>query len=199
VFELPAGVRLVLASASPRRSELLRQLGVDFDIRPADIDESTRHDETPIAYVHRLSIEKATAVSRRADVGASDVVVAADTTVELGGQILGKPTDRADAFGMLTMLSGTTHRVHTGVTIRQGDRASTGCVTTEVTFAVLSADDIEWYVATGEPFDKAGAYAVQGAGGALVARIDGSVSNVIGLPLVETIAMIRSTVEPVVR
>jgi septum formation protein len=189
VIDLPPGVRLVLASASPRRSELLRQFGVPFDIRPADIDETVRPDEDPVRYVRRLSIEKAAAVVRPAD-----IVIAADTTVEIDGQILGKPADDTEARRMLTLLSAATHRVHTGVTIRLGDDELSHCVTTEVTFVDLSPAAVDWYVSTGESFDKAGGYALQGVGGVLVAQICGSVSNVIGLPLAETVALLHQVV-----
>jgi septum formation protein len=180
--------RLVLASSSPRRSELLRTVGLEFDVRPADIDESVQDGESPTSYVHRLSVEKAAAIHPAPDT----VVVAADTTVEVDGEILGKPIDDADARRMLELLSGRSHRVHTGVTVRSGERAETRVITTSVTFAELTADTVEWYVGTGESTDKAGGYAMQGAGAALVSRIDGSVSNVIGLPLVETLEMLRA-------
>ena len=180
--------RLLLASSSPRRSELLRTAGLEFDVRPADIDESVQDGESPTSYVHRLSVEKAAAV----DAAPGAIVVAADTTVEVDGEILGKPIDDTDARRMLRRLSGRTHRVHTGVTVRAGGRAETRVVTTDVTFAQLTAATIDWYVGTGESTDKAGSYALQGAGAALVSRIDGSVSNVIGLPLVETLDMLRA-------
>lgn len=181
----------MLASGSPRRRDLLLSVGLDFEIRVPDIDESIRPDESPTAYVRRLSIEKAAAVDLLG--GSGDVVIAADTTVEIGGVVLGKPTDVDDARRMLALLSGATHAVHTGVTVRQGqERIDTRVVTTLVTFVELSSRAIEWYVRTGEPMDKAGGYAVQGAGGALVSRIDGSISNVIGLPLAETLEMLPS-------
>lgn len=176
---------LILASASPRRADLLDSANLDFEVRPAEIDESVRPGESPEAYVRRLSIEKAAAVA-----GPDEVVVAADTTVEIDGEILGKPIDDADARRMLGLLAGAEHHVHTGVSVRANDRTRTVVVTTVVEFLPLDADAIERYVATGEPFDKAGGYAIQGAGGALVRRIDGSVSNVIGLPLDETLELL---------
>lgn len=181
---------LVLASASPRRRELLQSVGLDFEIRPPDIDESVLPDESPTAYVRRLSAEKAAALARP-----GETVIAADTTVEIGGTILGKPVDAADARWMLGALSGATHLVHTGVTVLRDGRIETRVVTTLVTFVELTAEAIDWYVGTGEPMDKAGGYAMQGAGGALVSRIDGSVSNVIGLPLAETLEMLH-TLDP---
>ncbi|MDX2380838.1 MAG: Maf family protein [Acidimicrobiia bacterium] len=186
MIELPEDVRLVLASASPRRADLLAIVGLDFAIRPADIDEAVRLGEDPIDYVRRLSIEKADAVERRDD----ELVLAADTTVEIDRRILGKPTDRDDARWMLGRLAGRTHRVHSAVTaIARGSRETLE-VTTSVTFAELDASAIECYLDRGESMDKAGAYAIQGAGAALVSSIEGSASNVIGLPLAETLAMI---------
>ncbi len=183
-----AVTRLVLASGSPRRSELLRSVGLDFDVRPADIDESIVDGESPTTYVRRLSIEKAAAI----DTVPGTVVVAADTTVEVDGEVLGKPTDATDARRMLVLLAGRSHRVHTGVTVRSDTHTETRVITTDVTFVELTAEAIEWYVGTGEPMDKAGGYAMQGAGGALVRRIDGSVTNVIGLPLAETLEMLQA-------
>jgi septum formation protein len=177
--------RLILASASPRRAELLDSAGLDFDVRPADIDESVQRGESPEEYVRRLSIEKAAAVSRP-----GEIVIAADTTVEIDGEILGKPIDDADARRMLGLLAGAEHHVHTGVSVRADERTRTVVVTTLVEFIPLDADAIQDYIATGEPFDKAGGYAIQGAGGGLVRRIDGSVSNVIGLPLEETLELL---------
>jgi septum formation protein len=193
-----AGRRLVLASASPRRSELLRSVGLDFDVVPADIDESVRPGEAPSDYVARLSREKAASVGERLD-GAA-VVVAADTTVDVDGRILEKPLDDGDARQMLRLLSGRTHLVHTGVTTlsfgvgsgRTGS-AMTVVVETAVRFVELTDRAIEWYLSTGEHVGKAGAYGIQGAAAALVERVDGSVTNVIGLPLAETLAMLGSS------
>jgi septum formation protein len=189
-------VRLVLASASPRRAELLGSVGLGFDVLPADIDESVLPGETPSDYVARLSAEKARAVAHR--LGTGRIVVAADTTVDVDGQILEKPVDQADARRMLRLLSGRVHLVHTGVTVswfpvtRRTMGGQTLVVETAVEFVELGTDAIDWYIATGEPFGKAGGYAIQGAGGALVRRVDGSVTNVIGLPLAETLALIRA-------
>jgi len=189
MIDLPIGVRLVLASASPRRSQLLASVGLDFDVVPAHIDESVLPGETPGDYVARLSQEKAAAVAGR--VGAKSWIVAADTTVDIDGRILEKPVDGADARRMLRLLSGRVHLVHTGLTVRSADLTDTVVVETAVRFVETTDDLLDWYVGTGEPFDKAGAYAIQGAGGALVERIDGSVTNVIGLPLVETLELLR--------
>jgi nucleoside triphosphate pyrophosphatase len=180
--------RLVLASASPRRRELLAQLGVVLEVRPAHTDESVRPGERARDYVLRVAREKALAIQ-------GDLVLAADTAVVLGGEILGKPADAADAARMLRALSGTRHEVMTAVCVRRtsgplGIDLDT-VVTSEVRFAQLTPGQIAWYVATREPFDKAGAYAIQGAGGAFVEAISGSVSNVVGLPLAETAELLR--------
>ena len=184
---MPARVDVVLASGSPRRRELLEQIGVRFEVRPADIDESVRSGEVPTAYVHRLSGEKAAAVA----VPAGVLVIAADTTVDVDGEIVGKPADADEALAMLRLLSGRTHHVHTGVTVRIGDLSSTEVVTTAVSMVSITEADAEWYVATGEPFDKAGGYAIQGAAGVFVAGVQGSVSNVVGLPLATVVALAR--------
>ncbi len=177
---------LVLASASPRRRDLLGQLGLRFTVAAADLDETPRPDEAPEAYVLRLAREKARAVASRFP---DTWVLAADTTVVLGRELLGKPRDEAEAREMLTRLSGRTHEVHTGVALAgRADEALV--VRTRVTFRTLSAGEIAWYVGTGEPRDKAGAYAIQGKGGFLVAAIEGSPTNVIGLPLGETLALL---------
>jgi len=193
MIELPDGVRLVLASASPRRSELLRSVGLGFEVVPAGVDESVLPDEAPAAYVARLSAEKARVVAGR--LGSPSIVVAADTTVDLDGRIFEKPVDEADARRMLDLLSGRVHLVHTGVTVVGSAGGAPGAsesivVETAVEFVALAPQVVDWYVGTGEPFDKAGAYAIQGAGGALVRRLDGSVTNVIGLPLAETLELI---------
>jgi nucleoside triphosphate pyrophosphatase len=171
--------KVVLASASPRRHELLSQIGVRFEVRVPDIDESPVEGEDPVAYVRRLAIGKAAAISTAPD----ELVIAADTTVDLDSVIMGKPNDDDDARSMLRRLSGQTHRVHTGVAVRLGARELADVCTTLVTFVSLDEATIDWYLATGEPLGKAGSYALQGAGAALVSGVDGSVSNVIGLPL----------------
>lgn len=185
------GTDLVLASASPRRRELLAGLGLEFEVRPADIDERPLAGEPPEAYVRRLSIEKAASVA-----AADEIVVAADTTVAVADRILEKPADAADAARMLRLLSGRWHRCHTAVTVLDAgcgsEESSTVVVTTEVEFVVLDEVTIDWYVATGEPMGKAGAYAIQGAAGAFVRGVQGSVTNVIGLPLAETVGLLRA-------
>lgn len=172
-------IAVVLASGSPRRRELLEQLGLEFEVVVPDVDESPLPDEDAIAYVGRVAIDKVNAIDADADA----LVIAADTTVELDGAIIAKPVDVDDARAMLRRLSGRTHAVHTGIALRRGDEGHWATVTSLVTFVALSDALIEWYVATGEPLDKAGAYAIQGAGAVLVASVEGSVSNIIGLPL----------------
>jgi septum formation protein len=180
--------RLVLASASPRRRELLAGLGLAFDVVAADVDESPLGVEDPRRYVGRVATAKATAVVDRVPPGAC--VLAADTTVDLDGRILAKPLDAGDAAQMLHALAGRDHLVHTGVAVAHAGRLHAVTVTTEVAFAPLGPAEIDWYVGTGEPLDKAGAYALQGIGGAFVTAVRGSVSNVIGLPLAEALALL---------
>ena len=176
---------ILLASGSPRRRELLAQLGLQFQIASPDVDETPLPGEAPVPYVERLAIVKAQAVA------ATDVtlVIAADTTVEIDGDILAKPADADEARSMLRRLSGRTHQVHTGIAVQRGGRTLSEVVTAHVTFAALTDAQIDWYVATGEPMDKAGAYAVQGIGGVFVETVNGSVSNVIGLPLHTLVAL----------
>lgn len=181
-------MRVILASASPRRRDLLEQMGVRPVVVPADIDESVLAGEEAVAYVRRLSVAKAMAVA----VDPADLVIAADTTVDLDGRILGKPADATEARAMLRSLSARTHRVHTGVTLRLGERTATEVTTTLVTFAPITDHALEWYLGTGEPFDKAGGYAVQGQAAVFVTAVKGSVSNVVGLPLTTLVALARS-------
>jgi septum formation protein len=179
---------LLLASASPRRAELLRAAGFAFDVQPAHADESVHPAEAPEAYVRRVAEAKARAVLA----GAGDrPVLAADTTVVVGDEILGKPADPADAARMLRLLSGRRHQVLTAVTLARADRVRTEVAASDVEFAALSDEEIAWYVASREPFDKAGAYAVQGLASRFVLRIDGSHSNVVGLPVALVYAMLR--------
>jgi septum formation protein len=175
---------LTLASQSPRRKELLAQLGVPLEVRPAAVDETPFPREPAADYVRRVASEKARAVP-------GETVLAADTIVVLDGGIFGKPRDPADARRMLRLLSGRGHEVMTSVCVRRGGREEVIAVTTAVQFTPLSDAQIAWYVATGEPLDKAGAYAVQGAGGVFVAEVRGSISNVVGLPMVETAALLE--------
>jgi septum formation protein len=179
---------LVLASGSPRRRELLTLLGLDFDVVVPDIDETPRPGEAALRLVDRLAREKA---SRVAAAHPDAVVIGADTAVEVSGEILGKPVDDVDARRMLHALSGRTHLVHTAVAVTAGGDPVTATTTSEVTFATLTDEGIEWYVATGEPFDKAGGYALQGAAGVFVTTVSGSVSGVLGLPLHETATLLR--------
>jgi len=186
--------RLVLASQSPRRRELLEQLGLALEVRPAFADEAVLPGEGARAYATRVAHEKARAVSRDAAAG-HEVVLGADTVVVLRGEVLGKPRDREEARHMLRLLSGSRHEVLTAVCVRRNAAALgvelDALVETAVRFAPLSGAAIDWYVSTGEPLDKAGAYAIQGAGGAFVLDVQGSVSNVVGLPLAETVDLLR--------
>lgn len=172
------GVSLILASGSPRRRVLLEELGLDPIIRPADIDETPLPGEQAAPYVERLAREKGAAV----DAEDGDVVISADTIVTIDGDLLGKPGDDEEAATMLRRLSGRTHQVMTGVAVRVDGETTSFVETTTVHFAELSDADINWYISTGEPADKAGAYAMQGRGGAFVTAIEGSYDNVIGLP-----------------
>lgn len=181
---------LILASASPRRRELLAQAGFVFAVRPAHIPEDPLPGEDPIAYVTRLAREKAEVVFREVSIGNEIVagsepvaVLGADTTVTLDKQILGKPEDAADAARMLRMLSGRTHQVITGVALVTADRVEVAAEVTAVRFLTLSDEEIAAYVATREPMDKAGAYAIQGFAARWIPRVEGCYFNVVGLPL----------------
>lgn len=184
------GIFLILASASPRRRQLLEQLGVSYTSDPADVDESQQAGEAPSDYVRRMAQEKAAMVaSRYPEPGVA--VLAADTTVVLDDAVLGKPGDHADALAILARLSGRTHRVLTAVCLWGANGMMCQVVETEVEFMALSRETCEAYLASGEAWDKAGAYGIQGLGGALVRTIRGSYSNVVGLPLCETWQMLR--------
>lgn len=176
---------IILASASPRRAELLRAAGIDFHVRIADVDETLRPGEAPRDYVTRLAREKATAVARAANSAvSSDVaVLGADTSVIFGAEILGKPRDPQDAARMLRLLGGAWHEVITGVCFIRGPHVFSNADLTRVKFAPLSEAEIEWYVSTGEPNDKAGGYAIQGYGSRFIERIEGNYANVVGLPV----------------
>ena len=176
-------MRIVLASASPRRAELLRAAGIEFDVLPAHIDETPLAGESADAYVRRIAEEKARVVASRAT---NRITLAADTTVVIDDQMLAKPEDDEDAKRMLRMLSGRTHEVFTAVAVCRGAAPIAPLVEverTQVEFTPLTEFEIDWYVATGEPRDKAGAYAIQGYASRFVTRIDGSYSNVVGLPM----------------
>jgi septum formation protein len=178
--------KLILASKSPRRRCLLRQAGLDFEVLPSSIDESSIHMEDPETYVRVLAECKAREISERFP---DAWVIGADTVVVIDGTILGKPGSRAQAHSMLMQLSGRTHQVLTGYCIRCEDanRSVSETVCTDVHFKSLSADEIDWYIHSGEPFDKAGAYAIQGLGTFLVKGIHGSYTNVVGLPVCEVL------------
>jgi septum formation protein len=193
-------IMLVLASASPRRSELLKQAGYRFRVHPAHINEDPLPGEDPIAYVTRLAREKAEAVFRELTsresaprIGQSSLaVLGADTTVILDNAILGKPVNAADAARMLRLLSGRTHRVITGVAVVTGDGTEVAAEVTAVRFLTLSDAEIAEYVAGGEPMDKAGAYAIQGRAARWIPRIEGCYFNVVGLPLALVSSLLES-------
>jgi len=177
---------IVLASASPRRSELLRQIGIDHVVRPVEVDESVRPGEAPAAYVLRLADAKARALRAQLATAERRPILAADTTVALEGAILGKPRDADDARAMLERLSGRTHQVHTAVAVLHGGVLDARVSTSDVSLRPLSPEQIDWYCRTDEPLDKAGAYAVQGLAAVFVRHLSGSYSGVVGLPLLET-------------
>ena len=184
---MTAGRRtIILASASPRRSELLRQVGIDHSIRPVALDETPRPGEAPARYALRLAEEKARALWEELPVAERRPVLAADTTVALGARILGKPADRVEAASMLMQLSGREHEVHTAIALLHAAGADARVSTSRVRFRKLSAAEIDWYWDTGEPADKAGAYAVQGKAAIFISNLSGSYSGVTGLPLYET-------------
>jgi len=183
-------MRLILASASPRRAELLRAAGFAFEVLPLEVDESVRPGEPPEACARRLASEKSAAGWSR--VASSDaMVLGADTIVTVDGEILGKPQGDDDARRMLTRLAGVRHRVLTGVSLRHGDRDICRVEITAVFFAPMSTAEIAWYVQSGEGRDKAGAYAIQGLASRFVERIEGSYSNVVGLPALETVLILE--------
>jgi len=176
-----AAPRLVLASSSPRRKEILEALGLAFEVCSAEVDESLRPGESPFDAAERLAREKAAGAA--AELPPDAVIVAADTIVVLEGRALGKPADRADAGRMLRSLQGRRHEVVTGLAVAQEGRLVSGRDVTRVVFAPMTEEEIAAYAASGEPDDKAGAYALQGIGGVFIERVEGSPSNVIGLPV----------------
>ncbi|MGP1715858.1 MAG: Maf family protein [Methylophilus sp.] len=183
--------KIILASRSPRRVELLAQLGVQCEIVPADIDESCLAGEDPAVYVQRLAKAKALAIAAtHADRGLA--ILAADTTVALGQEILGKPADADEAMAMLSRLSGSVHLVHTAVAVYQAGAVQCLLSTTRVEMMQVPMSILQDYVVSGEPMDKAGAYGIQGRAGAWIARIDGSYSGVMGLPLHETAQLLHA-------
>lgn len=172
-------MELILASQSPRRKELLGLFGVAFTVRVADIDETMDESKAPYDEVSRVSRLKAMAVSRKDD----DVVIAADTIVVVGGKVLGKPRDEAEAFAMLELLSGRDHQVMTGMTVLRGNLCETVTEVTDIHFRHLSQNEIAAYVRSGEPMDKAGAYGIQGGAALFAEKMVGDYYNVMGLPV----------------
>lgn len=170
---------LILASKSPRRQQLLAMLGLEFTIKTADIDESMFPEEPPREAVARVCAEKARAIQSQP----GDVILSADTIVVVDGEILGKPHDEADASRMLHLLSGRTHQVYTGVTVLRDGAAETRVVATDVTFRKLTDAEIDGYIASGDPMDKAGSYGIQGYPAVFVSHIDGDFYSVMGLPV----------------
>jgi septum formation protein len=188
IIELP---KIILASGSPRRAEILKTVNWPFEIMPPDIDETRQINEAAGPYVQRLARAKAEAVALRV---LDSLIVAADTTVVIGEQILEKPSDQNDAHRMLRQLSGRWHQVITGVALIDSatSEPQVACETTEVKFAAMSQDEIDWYVSSGEPMDKAGAYAIQGLGARFIEGIRGDFFNVMGLPVRLLYEMVRS-------
>ncbi len=179
-MQIPSHIQVILASQSPRRKELLGAMGIPFQVVVSDVDEQYPASMHPHEAVGHLSLRKAEAV--RSLVGEDCVIIASDTMVELGGVPFGKPQDEEDAKRMLRTLSGEAHRVHTGVAVLYRGQQKVGVDATEVVFHPLTEETVDWYVGTGEPMDKAGAYGIQGLGGKLVSHITGEMDTVIGLP-----------------
>jgi septum formation protein len=173
--------KIVLASRSPRRKDILEKLNLSFVIDPPDIDESPLKNESPINYVQRISAAKAELVAQRHD--QQCIVIAADTTVELNGEIFGQPRDLDEARFMIQKLSSKTHQVHTAISVRYNQEIANSVDTASVTMREVTSELLEWYIGTGESIGKAGAYAVQGHGAALVADLSGEIGTVIGLPV----------------
>jgi len=180
--------RVVLASASPRRRELLNLIGIPHDVRPANIDETMRPREAPRRHAERLAREKASAIAVR---DPDLITIGADTVVVINRKVLGKPADAADAARMLGMLSGREHTVITAVAVSRGRKLRSAIEEVRVKFRRLRDDEIEAYIATGEPMDKAGAYGIQGFGATIVERIEGDYFSVMGLPLVRLVGLMR--------
>jgi septum formation protein len=184
-------MRLILGSASPRRLDLLAQIGVRPDeIRPADIDETPRRGDLPRGYADRLAMEKAAALAT--DAGPDDLILTADTVVALGRRILDKPADEAAAEACLRLLSGRRHKVITAICLRRGDWVRTRRVETQVSFKRLSDSEISGYLRSGEWRGKAGGYAIQGLAGAFAPSINGSYTNIVGLPLTEVANLLQA-------
>jgi len=185
-------VRIVLASASPRRRELLAAAGFEFDVDPADVEETCHPGEAPGAYVERIARAKAARVAARHP---GRTVVAADTLVLVNGEPLGKPIDAVDAARMLRLLAGRAHEVWTGVAVARDRRTHYALERTIVWVRPLSAAEIAWYVGSGEPFDKAGGYAIQGLASRFIPRIEGSWSNVVGLPVATVLQLLDAAAD----
>lgn len=185
--------RIYLASSSPRRRELLHQVGVNFTVMHAEVDEAVLVDEAPLAYVCRLAQAKAEAVQARLEVEGLPLrpVLGSDTTVVLGQGILGKPANESEAVAMLLALSGQTHQVMTAVALAEEQQTRVVSSITDVTFRVISREEAQDYWRSGEPADKAGGYGIQGFGAVFVERISGSYSGVVGLPLYETANLLK--------
>ena len=181
-------MNLILASQSPRRRELLGLTGLDFTVRVADIDETMDTGKVPFDEVARVSRLKALAVQREPE----DVVIAADTIVVCGGEVLGKPRDEEDAFRILSLLSGRSHEVMTGMTVLRGDEIVTHTEVTKIHFRRLHPDEIRAYIATGEPMDKAGAYGIQGGAALFADQMEGDYYNVMGLPVCALSVILRT-------
>jgi septum formation protein len=182
-------VRVVLASGSPRRRQLLELIGIPHVVSPSNIDESMRPRETPSRHARRLAREKASTIAKQ---NQDAIIVAADTIVVVKGKVLGKPADVADARRMLSMLSGREHTVITAVAVARGPVLRSAVEEVSVTFRRLSRDDIDAYIATGEPMDKAGAYGIQGFGATIVERVEGDYFAVMGLPLARLVSLLRA-------
>ena len=180
--------RVVLASASPRRRDLLNLIGIDHEVRPANLDESIRPRETPRRHAERLARDKASAIAER---DPDLITIAADTIVVINRKVLGKPVDKEDAARMLAMLSGREHTVITAVAVSRGRKLRSAIEEVKVKFRRLREDEIDAYIATGEPMDKAGAYGIQGYGATIVERVEGDYFAVMGLPLVRLIGLMR--------
>jgi septum formation protein len=187
---------LVLASASPRRAEILQQIGVDFQIAPADIDETPIRQESPVDYVQRMAQEKTQHVINSI-AGSSTIVLGADTSVVLGYKIYGKPKNRQEGMAMLATLSGKTHQVLTAVAVGNKQRCLLELSTTDVKFRELDPEECLDYWNTGEPLDKAGGYAIQGLGAVFVEKISGSFSGVVGLPIEQTAQLLQTFNVPI--
>jgi septum formation protein len=179
--------KFILASASPRRKELLLQAKADFEIIPAEIDETPHNSESPHVYVLRLSLEKAKAISAKSKLP----VLGSDTVVSIDGELLGKPANKAEALVMLNKLNGKSHLVHTGVSLYSEEITESFFTETKVKFIDASPEEIESYIDSGEPFDKAGGYGIQGIGSFLVEFISGSYTGVVGLPVAQTIQLLK--------